>query len=365
MNSTIRVLNLTGTTEGLFIGNLWTKREDWHWFAFHPYSGFEFREIEPGVYEHWVHRNEHWSLFQGIFHTFPSEDHYNFKDLYIRHPTKPNLWAFRGRSNDTVVLSTGHKISTLDTEAYVTTHPAIEGCLMIGTGKLQPGLLIELKDASSADEALFESIWSTVEKSNALALQQNRLRRDYIAFAEPELPFIRTDKGTVKRHATLSLYADYIERFYNSRGDDLGNFTVDTKSLESITESIRRILESMLPAMAVASSDTDVFSLGLDSLNVFKAMKIIQSATKLTDQLAPRHLYANPTLGKFSAYLLQKLSESKQTNGGSVEDSPAVQMKKQIDQHKARQSFRLNPLDYVVSAFPHKIHLGKCTDVCL
>ena len=131
MNDVIRVLNLTGTTEGLFIGNLVVEREDWLWFAFHPLSGFEFKEVDPGIYEHWVHRNKHWPLFQGIFHTFPAEQSINFKDLYVKHPTKPNLWAFKGRSDDIVVLSNGYKISPLDTEAFVTTHPAIDGCLVV------------------------------------------------------------------------------------------------------------------------------------------------------------------------------------------------------------------------------------------
>lgn len=131
VNKTIRVLNLTGTTEGLFIGNLWVNREDWHWFAFHPFSGFEFKEVEPGVFEQWAHRNKHWPLFQGIFHTFPSLQSYNFKDLYVRHPIKPNLWAFKGRNDDVVILSNGYKISPLDTESYIATHPAIEGCLMV------------------------------------------------------------------------------------------------------------------------------------------------------------------------------------------------------------------------------------------
>ncbi|KAF2846132.1 transferase family protein-like protein [Plenodomus tracheiphilus IPT5] len=347
VNSTVRVLNLTGTTEGLFIGNLWTEREEWHWFAFHPYSGFEFKEIEPGVYEQWAHRNEHWPLFQGIFHTFPSENHYNFKDLYVRHPTKPNLWAFRGRSNDTVVLSSGEKISPLDTEAYVTTHPAIEGCLMIGSGKLQPGLLIELKNPSKADDEVLDSIWSTIEESNEQGLQRIRLSRDFITFAEPGRPFIRTDKGTVKRQATLTLYADYIERFYSSRGDDLGDFNIDTTTVESTTKSVRQILGSILPAILEAGPDDDVFGLGLDSLNVFKAIKIIQVGMKLQGQIAPRHLYANPNLGKFSTFLFHKISEIRQTDGFVKKESTASTMKKFIDHHKARQSFRLNPLDYV------------------
>lgn len=136
VNDVIRVLNLTGTTEGLFIGNLWVDRQDWHYFTFHPFSGFEFKEVEPGIYEHWVHRNDHWPLFQGIFHTFPDDKSINLKDLYTKHPTKPNLWAYKGRNDDIVVLSNGYKISPLDTEALVTTHASIEGCLMVSCSVL-------------------------------------------------------------------------------------------------------------------------------------------------------------------------------------------------------------------------------------
>ncbi|KAF2001389.1 transferase family protein [Amniculicola lignicola CBS 123094] len=350
VNEVIRVLNLTGTTEGLFIGNLVVPREDWLWFAFHPYSGFEFKELEPGTYEHWVHRNEHSSLFQGIFHTFPEKQSVNFKDLYKKHPTKPDLWAFKGRSDDLIVLSNGYKISPLETEAFVTTHPAIEGCLVIGTGKPQAALLIELKNTSSKTDQLLDSIWATVEKANSMSRHKNQLLRDFITFSEPDKPFIRTDKGTVKRTATLALYADYIERFYSSRSDNVATVAFDTSSPASIQSSVREILASVLPEINVASLDDDLFALGLDSLGVFGAVKKLKSAPGLYDKVAPRHLYANPTLAKFSAVVAKLVQEAKHPNGTAMTptvDNEVAKMRKMIAQHQARQSFKLNAFDYV------------------
>nr|POE54266.1 non-canonical non-ribosomal peptide synthetase fub8 [Quercus suber] len=351
VNDVVRVLNLTGTSEGLFIGNLIVQRKDWLWFAFHPYSGFEFKEIEDDAYEHWVHRNDHAELFQGIFHTFPDKDSINLKDLYVRHPTKSNLWAFKGRSDDVVVLSNGYKISPLSTEAYISTHPDINGCLVIGTGRSQAGLLVELKeDAASKSTELFDSVWATVEKSNELSVTKNRLLRDYVAFADPEKPFIRTDKGTVKRHATLLLYSDFIERFYSSRGDDSGGVEIDTTSDDTILESLRQIFASSLPAIANATPDTDVFDLGLDSLFVFRAINIIRASIGLKDKLAPRHLYANPTLDKFAAFLARLVSEEKQLNSKGPQatvDDETTKLRITIAQHRARQGFKLNPFDYV------------------
>jgi aryl carrier-like protein len=352
VNDVIRVLNLTGTTEGLFIGNLVVEREDWFWFAFHPFSGFEFKEVEPNIYEHWVHRNEHWPLFQGIFHTFPTEQSINLKDLYIKHPTKPNLWAFNGRSDDIVVLSNGYKISPLDTEALVTTHPAVNGALVIGTGKHQAGLLIELKESASRNDELFDSIWLTVERANAMSVHKNQLQRDYITFAEPDKPFVRTDKGTVKRRATLAIYVDYIERFYDSRSEDTEGCAVDTSSVDSITTSIRKIMGSLLPVIYKVSTDTDMFSLGLDSLQVFRAVKSIRAATGLQDQLAPRHLYANPTINRFSAVVWNLLEQGKvraanERSLESAENDNLAKMKRMIDEHKRRQSIKMNPFDQV------------------
>ncbi|MCJ1385508.1 hypothetical protein MMC17_008631 [Xylographa soralifera] len=352
VNDVVRVLNLTGTTEGLFIGNLWVEREDWLYFAFHPFSGFRFKEVEPGIYEHWVHRNEHAPLFQGIFHTFPDQTTINIKDLYVKHPTKPNLWAYKGRNDDIVVLSNGYKISPLDTEALVTTHPTIEGCLMIGSGKPQAGLLIELKDPAFGNNELFNSIWSTVERANAISLHKNQLQRDYITFAEPDKPFVRTDKGTVKRRATLELYADYIERFYSSRleDEDTQFLMIDTSSIDSITHAIRYIFGSLSPELKNVSPDEDMFNLGLDSLLVFRAVKSIRTATGLHDQLSPRHLYASPTLAKFAASIARLVAEARKTttNGTSSDEpvDPAVaKMRKVMDLHKSRLSPKVNPFD--------------------
>lgn len=207
-----------------------------------------------------------------------------------------------------------------------------------------------MKDPLSRDNELFDSIWSTVEKANTLSIHKNQLQKDYITFTEPDRPFVRTDKGTVKRRATLAVYADYIERFYDSRGEDTDDFAVDTSSVESIMDSIRHILCSLLPAIREASPDTDVFSLGLDSILVFRAIKTIRASMGLQDQLAPRHLYANPTLAKFSAALAQLAAVARKTIGSASDDlvnDDSAKMKRMIDKHKARLSFKLNPFDYV------------------
>lgn len=184
-----------------------------------------------------------------------------------------------------------------------------------------------------------------------LSMYKNQLQRDYITFTEPDKPLIRTDKGTVKRHATLKLYADFIERFYSSRLDDSDVqllIAVDTSSIESITDAIRHIFASLSPAFQTVSPDTDVFSLGIDSILVFRVIKSIRAVMGLQDRLAPRHLYANPTLSKLSAAVSRLLAESKQANG-TASDAPIsdefAKLKKLVDKHKSRLSPKMNPFD--------------------
>ncbi|KAK1704900.1 uncharacterized protein BDZ83DRAFT_594754 [Colletotrichum acutatum] len=355
VNDVVRVLNLTGTTEGLFMGNLWVERQDWYYFAFHPFSGFEFKEVESGVYEHWVHRNDHWPLFQGIFHTFPDDRSVNLKDLYTKHPTKPNLWAYKGRNDDIVVLSNGYKISPLETEALVTTHPDIKGCLMashsIGTGKPQAGLLIELEEPTSKNNEVWDSIWAAIERANALSLHKNQVQRDYVAFAELDTPFSRTDKGTVKRRATLEAYADYIERFYSSRlHQDTQFLAIDTSAIASITDAVRHVLGSLSPAVKKATPDDDLFAMGFDSLLVFRAIKTLRVATGLRDLLAPRHLYGSPTLRQFSATLAQLVADMhrKAADGSASNEAVAgnvAEMYRMINLHRTRLSQKVSPFD--------------------
>ncbi|KAG5805811.1 hypothetical protein H9Q71_009605 [Fusarium xylarioides] len=213
---------------------------------------------------------------------------------------KPNLWAFKGRNDDIVVLSNGYKISPLETEALVTTHPDIKGCLMV--------------------------------------------QRDYVAFAAFDKPFIRTDKGTVKRRATLEAYGDFIERFYSSRLETDPEFVaIDTSSIASVTDGVRRILGTLSPAGKEAALDDDLFVIGFDSMLVFRAIKSLRAATKLGELLAPRHLYGSPTLRQFSATLVQLVAEKhrKAANEAASDEAATdgvAEMYRMIDLHRARLS---------------------------
>ncbi|KAI9148711.1 LOW QUALITY PROTEIN: putative secreted lipase [Paramyrothecium foliicola] len=211
VNEVVRVFNMTGTTEGFMTGNLFVNQEDFLHFAFHPYSGFEFREVEPGVFQHWVVRNERWSLFQGIFHTFPQLQEVNLKDLYIKHPTKAGHWLYWGRSDDLIALTDGTKIFPSDMEATISAHPAIKGCIMVGAGQRLPALLLELNEprpkGPEALEQFCKDIQGQMSKADASAVFKGYLHNDRVIFTDPERPFpssrIPTQAKALRSRATF------------------------------------------------------------------------------------------------------------------------------------------------------------------
>ncbi|KAF9772866.1 hypothetical protein IL306_009409 [Fusarium sp. DS 682] len=223
VNEVVRVHNLFGTTEGLFMGDMLVDKEDFLWVSFHPYAGFEYTEIEKGLFEQRAVKNEHWALHQGIFHTFPDVEEFNLKDLFIKHPTKPNLWLYMGRSNDIICLEDAQKLSPIETENMICAHPDVKGCVMIGNGQKFACLMVELKDETPRDpetiRKLKENLGDIIEKADQNQLLRGYLRRDYIIFADPKRPLPRTEKGTISRRAALKLYEKEIDDFYSTKGE--------------------------------------------------------------------------------------------------------------------------------------------------
>ncbi|RYP43738.1 hypothetical protein DL768_009730 [Monosporascus sp. mg162] len=337
VNEVVRVFNLTGTTEGLFIGNLWVDRQDWIYFSFHPYSGFDFREIESGLYEHYVVRNEHATLFQGLFHTFRDVKEMSLKDLYAKHPTKSNHWIYMGRADEMVVFSNGEKLQPLGAQAIINAHPAIAGSLVIGTGKFQAGLLVELKDREPIDaaerEALIDSIYETVKVANASSPGYAQIHREYIMFSDPEKPFAYTDKGTVKRRATLAGYTQEIENFYEQReAESVAHLTssIDISSLETVTAGIHEVFSAFFPSLKGSSIQEDLFSAGVDSLIVLRATRALRSVLEKSGadsgNLSPRIVYANPTIEKLSKAVYALLGKS---SSGKLSEIDIQQQKMQ------------------------------------
>jgi acyl-coenzyme A synthetase/AMP-(fatty) acid ligase len=69
--------------------------------------------------------------FHATFWIFPELTEYSMNDLYSKHPTKPNLWLYVGRTDDVIVLSDREKFSLTAMEATLREHPSVKGALVV------------------------------------------------------------------------------------------------------------------------------------------------------------------------------------------------------------------------------------------
>lgn len=138
-------------------------------------------------------------------------------------------------------------------------------------------------------------------------------------FSDPKKPFAYTDKGTVKRRATLAGYTQEIEDFYEQRENESVahvTSTIDASSLESIAEGIHDVLSALLPSLKTISTEEDLFNTGVDSLIVLRVTRSLRSVLERcgadASSLSPRLVYANPTIARLSEAVFNLLASAEQ-----------------------------------------------------
>lgn len=114
----MKFFSIIGTTEtGLFPtiypADQWPMAE-WKHFQFNPDYRFEFQNVSEGEYEAVIARHPDGDKEQPVFKVFPDLKEYRTGDLYVPHPSKPDLWHYRGRGDDIIVFLTGEKVRTLE-----------------------------------------------------------------------------------------------------------------------------------------------------------------------------------------------------------------------------------------------------------
>ena len=115
--------------------------ENWKHIEFHPEAGFEFRHSNDDVYEMVIVRKP---KTQFPFTIFSDQKEYRNGDLFSPHPTRPNLWSYRGRSDDIVVFLTGEKTNPVSMEQHVARHPKVAAALVVGAQRFQASMILEL-----------------------------------------------------------------------------------------------------------------------------------------------------------------------------------------------------------------------------
>lgn len=204
----------------------------------------------------------------------------NTRDLYSKHPTKSDLWTYRGRIDNIVVCVNGEKINPVTIEDQVGSHPAVKSAPVAGQGRFYAALLVEPIQPvhTTAERAqLLGKIWPSVENANAASPAYGRISKAHTLFIKPEKPTLRAGEGTVQRRLPLNAYADERDTLYADAesfmaGESTSPVHVfDTSSLESL---ILRLVQNTSRHPKSMDSNNDFFSRGgIDSLQVLQLVR--------------------------------------------------------------------------------------------
>ncbi|MCJ1388063.1 hypothetical protein MMC18_000907 [Xylographa bjoerkii] len=216
----IKVLPGMGSTEA---GAYFTKvrnEDDWDYYCFRPSMGVELEQRAGDLYELVFRRKPELERWQQLFQVYPDLDVFPTKDLWTKHPTRPDLWRYAGRTDDLVIFSHGEDLWVADVETEIQRHPDVRFALIGGQGRPRPFLIIELvcNDlmSESEKESKLDAIWPQIEKANAKCSEYVKMNRRDIIFTDPARPFVRTAKDTISRTPSLSLYSAEIDKLYST-----------------------------------------------------------------------------------------------------------------------------------------------------
>ena len=331
-----------GETPLMILAQEWP-RSTWKYLHFHNCFGAEFRPHSENLYELVMKRGPTVVQFQPPFSVFPDLQEFSTRDLFSPHPTKPDLWAYEGRSDDLIVFLTGLKTNPLAFEHIVGNHPEVRSALMAGNKRLQPAVIVEHVESSTMSmierAQLIERLWPLVQEANTGSPAHAKVLKTHIMIALPEKPFKRAGKGTVQIASTLEMYSQELDTLYTD---------ADRLVTPSLRSELRYLAEDDLTQCIVEEIlkvtgwkelliDDNLFVRGMDSLQVLVLTRELRHLFR--GDVAPSTIYANFTAKLLARAIQTLLSQEQVTQNHHVtETEQAVANtleihKNQIDRH--------------------------------
>ncbi|KAI0473627.1 putative NRPS-like enzyme [Xylariaceae sp. FL0804] len=300
---------------------------DWGYVRFHPAAGVSFEEVTDGMFELVFRNDAALSDTLPVFRVRGQENlaEYRSRDLFVRHPTKPDTWRWKARADDIVVFLNGEKTNPISMEQHIVAqHPELTGALVIGMQRFQAALLIEpvattaAYPKSTAEQAAFiEKIWPSIEEANKAAPAHARVEKSLVLITAPDRPLIRAGKGTIQRAASLAQYSDDIEKLYANaeenfdESDEAAGAQVNAADAPALEASIRNLISGMMDRPSSSIADTEnLFGYGLDSLQALRLTRTLRHALH-RPSLALSTVYQNPTVKLLAAALLGQKDDAR------------------------------------------------------
>ncbi|KAF2877640.1 hypothetical protein BDV95DRAFT_625448 [Massariosphaeria phaeospora] len=286
-----------------------TSATNWHYVQFHPDLGLAFEEIAPKMFEMVVRRDARYEENQLPFSMGPSlqklQD-YRSRDLFEKHPTVSNCWAWRGRADDIIVFLNGEKTNPISMEQHIVARAkTVSAALVVDMQRFQAALLIEpAANLGELDpDAFIEQIWPVIEEANKTTPAHARIEKPMILLTTPNKSMIRSGKGTIQRQGTISQYATEIDDLYVKADitvSGVARASIDTENADQVSQFIQHTISKVSPGLLQEGTE-NFFALGMDSLMAMRLIRLLRHGLGQPD-LNVSVIYNNPSVQQLTQY---------------------------------------------------------------
>jgi thioester reductase-like protein len=232
---------------------------------------------------------------------------YATKDLFEAHPTIPGAWKYCGRLDDTLVLVNGEKAIPIAMEQALRQNKLAREAVMFGSGRSQLGMMIiksEWADQKSSEEVI-DALWPIIEAENRALPAYAHLSKDMIQVLPADTSYPSTDKGSLMRQAFYAAFQKEIDEVYQ-RAESRASGTVVLADPE-MRDFLRTEIYKLCPQDedSVLTDETDLFSLGVDSLQSTRLRAEILKEIQLNGNPLPQNVvFEHPTIARLAAAIL-------------------------------------------------------------
>lgn len=313
-------VNLSGNYGATETGQIMTSfrhpaDKEWEYMRLHrPVADHTLMdEISPGVFE--------CVAIDGLPSKGPSnskppfspknpENSFRTSDLFTRHPDpkKSNYYKYLSRLDDRITLVNGEKVLPIPIEGRIREEELVGECVVFGFQRTVPGALIfraPEKATHLNNEQFLEEIWPAVEAANSRAETFSRIQKELVVIKDADVVYPKTDKGTCIRAQVYQVFEDDIKNAYAGfEGNDQkkGELALQVPELEDWL--LARFRQDL--GVSLASSETDIFGAGVDSLQTTQIWRYIVRDLDLgdnADNLSQNIVFEKGTVSELAKHL--------------------------------------------------------------
>ncbi|KAK2603577.1 hypothetical protein QQS21_004257 [Conoideocrella luteorostrata] len=233
----------------------------------------------------------------------PEPGSWHSKDVFMPHPSLPDVWKYVTRLDDRVTLSNGEKVLPLPIEGRVRQHPLVREAVVFGIDRAIPGIMLfrHEKAADMPDDTFIDQVWPAIVSANSRSEGFSQIVREMVLLQPSDASCPQTDKGSIIRGQAYRKFAREIDEVYarlDSEGE--GTLRLDVSGIEGfLQDTYQDIVGAPLQSL-----DLDFFTAGVDSLRAIQMRRVIQNKLYLASkQLEPNVVYEFGNARKLARHL--------------------------------------------------------------